>query len=1160
VEVKVSKAPYYFNPKGHEGYSFDDRWSRTDESWFGGGEGEEEQEDISARSSVVWSTSATLDKQGCFTATVPLQAGSCGACSRYQCEATVQGNTMQPVCGAKAFFVHPARFYIGLKPKTQFGEERGALPIYVRTVDAEGGRVAIKGITVEIIRRVWNSVRKAEVDGRFHWVTDKADSVCFKGAVATSVKGFDSVAFVPALPGYYIVKAHGTDDRGRAVAASSFFYVTGGASMAWARSDDDRIELVADKKRYSPGETATIMVKSPYKEADALVTVEREGILDKQWVRLRGTADRIVLPVKKEFLPNVFVSVMLIKGRLAPLAFDERGDDLSKPSFKMGYVKLSVNPKQNNLGVKVSPQRDKYRPQDSVSVKIAIPALAGRKYGSEALVMAVDEGVLILSRFKTPDPFAFFYRERALCVATAESRLSVIGQRNYGEKGKNRGGGGGFNPDLLASLTGIKPRGTFKTCAYFNPRVIVDKNGEAAVSFKLPDNITTFRIMAIAHTAMGEFGSGEAKITVNKNLMVRPQLPRFARCGDSFKAAAFVENRTSQAGELSAALLARNAAISGPAAVQVKMEKDQTNRLSFPTAAPPVPDSMTFTFSGRLGAETDAVELSIPCIFERRLETVAQRGTTEDKDRQKVVIPENTWERLGKVETRGSSTALVGLGDGVNYLFEYPYGCLEQRTSCVLPLLLFEDMVRAFGIKTLKNGDAASVIREYLASLEKYRTPEGGFDYWSPAMHTSPFISAYAMLAMIKAKKKGYAVDAQLKKGCRNYLEGVLNGTIDPRRFPYPEDAWLTTEAFICGVLAEDGYYDANTIERLYKRVSGISTFGQIFLFRAVALGNGSPDIGKGLRTVIENSLKLEAAAAFLAEPMEGGWIHTSSVRSTAAMLIAFLEAEGSCRHADKMVNWLMQQQRQGRWKSTQENLYSFWALAEYFNRYEKAEPDFKAQVKIDGASWFEELFKGRRSDQIARVRGLDEFKAGKECFLEFSKSGRGRLYYELRMSYAPKAALPKRDEGFGVERSYASMDGKKIDPGRLKNGEYVIVTVTVTTPRDRNFVVVNDPIPAGCEIVDPGAASADKSVVRLVEGKNAYHSDGDWWGSWNHTEYRDQRCLLFADFMTAGAHSFTYALRTIVSGTFYVPAAYAEAMYNPEIFGRGEECTAIVE
>jgi uncharacterized protein YfaS (alpha-2-macroglobulin family) len=277
-------------------------------------------------------------------------------------------------------------------------------------------------------------------------------------------------------------------------------------------------------------------------------------------------------------------------------------------------------------------------------------------------------------------------------------------------------------------------------------------------------------------------------------------------------------------------------------------------------------------------------------------------------------------------------------------------------------------------------------------------------------------------------------------------------------------------------------------------------------------------------------------------------------------MLAVFLESDAPYSHADKVVNWLMQQQKKGRWNSTQENLFAFWAMAAYFNRYEKAQPDFKAKVKIDGASWFEELFKGRESKQLTHSKSLADFKPGKECSIEFGKEGSGRLYYELRMAYAPKTPLPSRDEGFSIDRTYTTLDGKKILPSQFKNGEYVIATITVTTPRERNFIVVNDPIPAGCEIIDPKMAAADKSVIQQVETMNRRNDCADWWGSWTHVEYKDQRCLLFSDYMAPGKHTFAYALHTIVSGQFSLPAPSVEAMYNPELFGRGEETVANIQ
>lgn len=1141
----LRRRSYVFDPQGYDGYSFSEGVS----DWW----------DLPGQQyrRVVASGTDTLDGDGRLKKSFALTGEGIRGSFTYTLEGTVEGNNRQSISGRASATVHAGELYIGLKPSTRMANEKKPVTINVLTLTSREKPIRAKDIELRIVRRMWYSVRKAGVGGRYEWHTEKKDSTVFARRVATSSRGRAEARFVPRQAGYYIVLATTTGPRGNTVRTATTFYVSGSGYVAWARDDDDIVELVTDKQEYEPGDRARILVKSPYRSCTALLTVEREGILLAKWIELDGTADEVVVPIKEEYLPNVFVSVVLLKGRLEEQTFGSRGEDLSKPSYKMGYTRLLVNPQSKHLSVDVSADRHEYEPGDTVRLDLGVTRPSGAGAAGEATVMVVDEGVLMLSGYRTPDPFRHFYRPRDLAVFTVESRGAVIGERNYGEKGEARGGGGG-----LRAFEQMDVRGDFRTCAYFNPAVEVDKNGKAHVSFVLPDNLTTFRAMAVVHNAEGQFGAGEEDLTVRKDLMARPVLPRFLRTEDTLRAGVLVENYSPKAGKVKVAFEGRGVELLDKDTQTATVAADTSGLFEFSVVPRVKADSAWFTFGATLGRYRDAVRTALPIVFERPMETVALMGNTTDTHQEKLVVPADTYEHFGSVHLGMSSTALIGLGGSVEYLFDYPYGCLEQRVSRVLPLLLFEEMVKAFGIETLEYENAADVVQDYLDKLPSFQTDGGGYSYWAGGTIPSPYVTAYACLSIVKARKKGYAFDRRAAERAFDYLRGVLKREDRRRSYPYNRSTWHAISAFIVYVLATHGDYERAYVERLYKRQNELPLFAKTHLLKAVHHGGGKPkQIAEALRRDIENSAKIEAATAHFEEPEPDKlrWIHHSTVRATAMVLQALIESYGEYHQADKVVRWLMREQELGRWRSTQENLYVFWALADYFGAYEKEEPDFAAKIAIDGTTYLKGLFKGRSAEQKRTEIPLTKLPKARELPLTMTKDGQGRLYYEVRMRYAPEGTLQPREEGLRITSEYTDVAGKSVDPAQLRLGEVVAVTLTVSTPRDRLFVAVDEPLPAGCEIVDPRLSTVSTELRdRLTDIRSRTRRDR-WWGSWTHSEFRDQRCLVFADYLTAGSHSFTFLMRPTSPGTFYTPPAHAEEMYTPEVFGRGAEREVVV-
>src|SRR5262249_43224428 len=274
---------------------------------------------------------------------------------------------------------------------------------------------------------------------------------------------------------------------------------------------NDIIEVVPDKKKYKPGDTAHLLIKSPYAHSRVLVTLEREGVMDHWLATLEGTANFVSVPLTDRHVPNVFVGIMLVQGRSGTDKYSELGEDIAKPEAKFGYVDLAVDPGGRRLTVRVKTDKNSYRPREKVTVSLQTLTEQGAFTPAEVTLFAVDEGVLSLTGYETPDPFGIFYGPRPLLVDTADSRLHIIGQRSFGEKGETRGGGGG---GPRAALEGIDLRSKFVPTAYWNSSIMTTANGAAQVSFTLPDNLSRFRVMAVASSGK-RFGSGDSKLTVS---------------------------------------------------------------------------------------------------------------------------------------------------------------------------------------------------------------------------------------------------------------------------------------------------------------------------------------------------------------------------------------------------------------------------------------------------------------------------------------------------------------------------------------------------------------------------------------------------------------------------------------------------------------------
>ncbi len=1129
--------PAGFTPPGRPGFTF-------------GREAEEWSEDMPSETSrLVGSGEGSLDKDGRLAVKVPLAAGKETGTLSADLEVTVQSPSRRSISSRIQALVHPGDFYLGLKPSTSFLKKGDPLSVQVIAALPDGTLQGGRAVKVKLLRRIWKSARKAGLGGRLEWISEKSDTVVAVRDVKTADSEPAAAAFAPDQSGFYLVVAEGRDGSGRAVSSSTYLYVTGDDYVPWERADDDVIDLVADASSYKPGDTARILVKSPYERAKALVTVERESIMASEIVEIAGSTSEIAVPVTAEMIPNAYVSVLLIQGRTSS-ASAGAVEDAGKPSFKIGYTGLSVDPAEKKLELDIQTDKAVYKPGETVTLRLQAKNFQGAGTNADLAVAVVDVGVINLIGYQTPDPFAAFYGERPLSVETAETRVRVVGQRHFGEKGENPGGGGAGSGGGL-SLSEVQLRGDFKSTAYWNPSIATDSEGKAEVKFTLPDNLTTFRVMSVAQTRDSRFGRSSADFKVAKSLLLLPALPRFARVGDSFQGGALVTNNSGTKGTVRLSLKAGGLAVSGGLEQVFELEPGASREALFAFKAEAAGRAV-LEFRAAMNAHSDGLQAVFPVEQPRPLVFLGFSGQAETRREEVVRIPPDIHPDLGEIDLRASASALNGLKARLDELVDYPYLCLEQRLSRILPFLIAAPVIRDFKLSPLPPAETEKMIRGTLREVYACQKDNGGFSPWTESAFDSPYVSAYAVFALLKAYESGVPVDRSRLDAGLDYLRNVLGSKHNPRAYPYNRASWAAVQAFALYDLALAGRLEASYAEKLFQERGRLPLFGRALLLKAFHRIAPGSEGEKTLTREFLNLAKITAAEARFEEDDPSGlsWIYSSNARTTAIVLQALLETGGSGPVLSGAARWLVQKRSAPGWPSTQENFFVFYALNEYYRRVEGGSPDFQARLSLAAKTLLEESFRRPETDFRATVP-LTAFPHDRDLPFLAEKTGTGLLYYSLRMSYAPQKPLPPRDEGFAVYKKIETLDSRPT--ADIRAGTLAVVTLEVAVPKESLFVVVDDPLPAGFEAVNAHFRTESEEGFRKLAALEG-EAGRPWWEGFQHVEMHDNRVLLFADSLRNGIHRYRYLVRALTFGDFGAPGTRVQQMYAPEIFGLSAE------
>lgn len=927
----------------------------------------------------------------------------------------------------------------------------------------------------------------------------------------------------------------------------------------------------------TPGDSIAFLITTAKDSSTLLLQLERERVFYRQWLTIAGSDTIITLPIDERAVPEVRVTALF----LPPLAKGKKTLEHRQPTpYATARHTITVSAAHREIPVTVKTARKSYAPGDTAKIRLQIP----QKFtGANATISVIDNAVLRLRNSSGNGHFYHFYQKplpyhwlstneyfgRILygpvdydslnsTIEAPQCHLSFSGFRGQGFGGGCGGLGGLAGSDVggicnfqsISTIVNRPQRGEpaqlfetlqlrlpKRTTALFTARVAFDSLGTATVTCPLPGNLTQWVVKATVD-GVQSFGAGSTTFSTSKPLMVRPQMPHFLRMGDSASGAFLVENR----GGSTDSILAGSVWNGDTMLQDLILAPDEITLCRAPMVATQT-DTTHLIIGAKSTTTQDGLSLKIPIITERVRQVSAFGGSTEDSLRIPFVQPEQAIDS-GSLSLKVSTTRMEQLDEALRYLFTYPYGCLEQRASKVMPLIELADFSDRFDLKLLEKGDEDKVIMDFLDQIPSFTKGSGGFGYWPRSNgRASRWLTLYLLDLMNKAAAQGYPIDADAYEKAIDY---VLKREHTDSLSSY--GAYI--ESYTQRVLAEAGRADKATLKKLYTMREELPLDGKIHLLKAHFAAGSSKRIIKKLQKELTGDIVESGRLAYFA-PVEEKWFwrcHISTVRTTALALEALLTTGARSEYDEPMIRWLSEQRRNGRWRTTQENMAVFRAFNAYTKVYEKDDPALSVAASLSGSLWFTDSLFGRQASITKRKSSLPE--SGKGDTLALKRTGTGRLYADLLLTRYPAGLCTPNGRGFTIKRELYPLSGNTttpVEPAELQAGEKYTVTLTIIGAQDNSFVAINDPIPAGCSAINPEHKGANQ---KLAEQHTHWNSSS----TLSYTEFRKERVLLFADDLRAGQTTYSYIIKAVTPGRFSWPAPQVEAMYYPEFFAHGSE------
>ncbi|EER59091.1 alpha-2-macroglobulin domain protein [Acidovorax delafieldii 2AN] len=1037
------------------------------------------------------------------------------------------------------------------------------------------------GLQVQAIARITTTTRKRMVGGFYSY--DNQTETKDLGTVCSGKSDSRGLLLCEARldeAGEVELVATATDKDGNTSEAAASVWVTRQGELWFGGEDHDRIDLLPEKKSYQPGEVAKFQVRMPFRFATALVAVEREGIIETQVVQLNGQDPTVSLKVQEGWGPNVYVSVLALRGRLRDVpwysfftwgfksprewwtSFWYEGKeyqaptalvDLSKPAFRLGLAEIRVGTQAHRIDVKVAADKESYPVRGKAQVTITATLPGGKPAANaEVALAAVDQALLELMPNTSWNLLDAMLQRRSWGVQTSTAQMEIIGRRHYGKKAVPAGGGGGR----------AQTRELLDTLLLWEPALKLDANGQAKVTVPLNDALTTFKIVAVADASTGLFGSGATQIRATQDLQIISGLPPLVREDDQFRAQLTLRNTTKAAMKVE---VAPRATLLDLKPQTVDIPVGESREVAWNVTAPAQlaqtrAQAILWEIEAKdtVSGARDALKASqklIPAVpLTVQQATLVQVEGSFNLD---VNPPADALPGRGGLKMSLQPKLAEGLPGVRDWWARYPFACLEQKTS------------KAVGLRD------GALWQTVVAQLPTYLDSDGLANYFPPrdgdASRGSDTLTAYVLAATHEAAAINPAfalpddVRAPMERGLIAFIEGRIE-----RSFWSPRKDLDMRKLAAIEALSRYGKAQGRMVGSITIAPNQWPTHAVIDWVNILKRVADVPERDKRLAEamqILRARLSFQGTKLIFSTEQDDywWWLMQNGDVNTARLMLAVMDDPAWKDDMGRLANGFISRQQAGAWHTTTANLWGGLALEKFSARFEatpvsgttkaamggnNASVDWSKVERIktsdaSGAAHQTTWFGAPAAPGMLRGNGmfLPWGKAGGKEQLAVTHQGPGKPWLTLQSVAAIDLKAPFA-AGYALRKTITPVEqaNKSLPAGQYTRGDVLRVTLEVNASADMTWVAITDPIPGGATILGSGLGR-DSEIATQGEKRS-----GSGWPAFEERSFESFRS--YYEYLPKGTVKMEYTVRLNNAGDFALPPSRVEALYAPEMFG----------
>jgi len=1077
--------------------------------------------------------SGTLDANGKLVVHIPTQVDAHHYDVRYRIEARVTDAANREISGANSVIATYGSFAVGIDAQSYMYKKGDAILADAIARDYDGNPIRT-AVHAELLR--WNFYNSG---------SRGSEQLVASSDAQTGADGTARVSFTAPDSGSYRLRVSAQTPEGRTVTSETYLWIIGPGEFEWG-GEGRQIRIEADKKTYSVGDTAHVLIMTGVPDSYLLITTERRTIQTQHVVHATSDSVTVDVPITSDDQPNVYLSASFLYGN----QLYQASKDLKAPAV------------QQQLKIDVQPVKAQFEPGEKAGYTITAHDASGHPVAGEFSIGIVDEAIYAIHPDQSGDIFTSFYGEVYDRVGM-DTSLQFYFSGEAGRKAMILAGGAGSGVNSRRDLAQLKPanlvqpqiRKNFPDTAYWLADIRTDETGRAQTTLEFPDSLTTWRATVRGVTSDTKVGSAINRVIVRKNLLVRLAVPRFFRQGDEVVVSAIVQNYLPAAKTARVSLDLKGLDVLDGATRDVNVPSNGQAKLDWRVRAQSVAQA-DLLVKALTDQESDAMEITLPVIPYGVKQTEAASGTISAQDQQQtasVNLPGDPAQAAQSLDISVNSSIAGSLFAALDYLTSYPYGCTEQTMSSFLPDIIVAKAMKDLQLQaTVDTPELEKQIQAGLDRLKDFQHDDGGWGWWKDD-ESQVFMTAYVVSGYGQARAAGVNVDSD------SLAHGVQFLSDSFAKYPNMRP---DLRAFVNYALALNGASKPDWLNAAWDARGSMNTKGLAMLGLALETA-GDAARAKQIATELESKAKVnDQEASWPASYdyfMEFEWDDSPDTTAYAVQLLS--HQDPSSPLLPKAAFWLVNHRDGGfYWDSTEETAMVIFGLTEYVKTSHELNANFKADVFVNGKQVFSKQFTS--ADAFNPVQpsihlNTADLKPGANEIV-VHKSGTGRLYWSANGSYysADKRLVQSNGLSLNITRDYfrmtaQSVNGKivyHLDPlsGDVHVGDLLAVRVTIGGGEWR-YLLIEDPIPAGAEFV-------------TRDDLYALDQQPPWWQTfYERREFHDDHAAFFETYFN-GTRVYTYLLKIVNPGKFRVSPAKVSPMYQSGVSATTDAATLEVQ